>query len=63
MKDLTLDKLIEKLQAVRKKVGKNMPLRIADGYDNALGILTVSIEENTGWEGEPKEPFVCLSIG
>jgi hypothetical protein len=61
LKQLTLDETIKRLQGIRTKAGKDMPLRYVDGYDNALGVHCVSVEENTNWENEPDSPFVCLS--
>jgi hypothetical protein len=62
--DIMLDELIAKLQRIRRHVKRDMPLRVADAYDNALPVLTISLEKNCGWEGEPEnEPYVCLCIG
>jgi len=59
-----LDSLIAKLQHYRRKLKRNMPVRVADGYDNALPAYTVSLEKNSYWDGEPAdEVYVCLSIG
>jgi hypothetical protein len=59
--ELTLDQVIDKLQRIRKKLKRNMPVRYADGYDNALAVFCVNLEKDTGWDGEPEETYVCLS--
>ena len=61
MTDLTLDKVIARLKELREIAGRDLPIRFADGYDNALSIMCVDIEEDTGWDGEPEGPFVVLS--
>jgi hypothetical protein len=61
LESLSLDELISELQKARKKAGKNIQVRYADGYDNALSIYCVSFEEDTGWDGDPDEKFVALS--